>query len=303
MPEAPFLPPLLTEGQLLKAAKTFHTKKHLGQNFLVAPAVLATITQTLELSQVDRVLEIGPGIGFLTRNLAATGATVTAVELDSEAIRSLQELRLPGCEIINDDFLRFDISKQIALLPTGDKLKVAGNVPYQITAKIIARLFGELDKPSPWWQALGTIVLTVQLEVARRFVAQPGESDYSQITLLTNFYSQPEIITVVPAGSFYPVPKVDSAVVRFTPRAVPAVAPGNARLFKQIIQAGFRQRRKMLRNNLSFLKLSAEQLSSVFKALNLDPQVRAERLSLAQLAAFTDACEQAMRKNSQEVGS
>ncbi len=140
--------------------------------------------------------------------------------------------------------------------------------------------------------------MTVQLEVARRFVASPGSGDYSQISLLTQFYCTPELLEVVPSDSFYPVPQVESAVVLFTPRPNPPVDCRNLRLLRQVIQAGFRQRRKMLKNNLSFLSLSQEELNSIFKSLNFDPQIRAERLSLKQFALLADALDELTSKDS-----
>jgi len=278
-----------TRDELVRLSRRFNTKKHLGQNFLVAPERLERIAAALSLTPDDHVLEIGPGLGFLTAHLAATGAGVTAVELDAAAVKHLDEMKLPGLRLVHGDFLRFDLRELTGNLKDGRKLKVAGNVPYQITSKIIAHLFGEIDRPSPWLKHLDLIVFTVQLEVARRFVAEPGSEDYSQITILTSFFSTARLLDVVPAENFFPVPKVDSAVVLFAPRAVPAVSCRNMRLMRQIIQAGFRQRRKMLRNNLNFLPISAADLQSVFSTLHLDPQTRAERLSLAQFAMLADA--------------
>lgn len=284
--------------ELQRHAKRFHTKKHLGQNFLVDPSQLERIADSLHLTAQDEVLEIGPGLGFLTSYLAASGAKITAVELDRSAVSELNDRKLENLTVVHDDFLRFDLTELTGKLAPGLKLKVAGNVPYQITSKIVARLFGELDCPSPWFASLDRIVMTVQLEVARRFVASPGSGDYSQISLLTQFYCTPELLEVVPSDSFYPVPQVESAVVLFTPRPNPPVDCRNLRLLRQVIQAGFRQRRKMLKNNLSFLSLSQEELNSIFKSLNFDPQIRAERLSLKQFALLADALDELTSKDS-----
>ncbi|GEM_PF-329434 len=283
------LAPAATRQELLAQARRFHAKKHLGQHFLVEPETLARIAGALLAVPGDRVLEIGPGLGFLTGYLAATGARVTAVELDSACVERLRKMALDNLAVVQADFLQYDVRQLLDPSQPGAGLKVAGNVPYQITSRIVARLFGEIGAPSPWLAALDRVVLTVQLEVARRFVATPGSRDYSQITLLTNYYSRPSLLEVVPAESFFPVPQVDSAVVAFVPHEAPPVTCGNPRLLRQIIQAGFNQRRKMLRNNLSFLALGHDELLAVFKGLNFDPQVRAERLSLAQFAMLTDA--------------
>lgn len=290
---------LISQQELLRLSKRFHTKKHLGQHFLIDPEQLERITQALSLDSADQVLEIGPGLGFLTRFLCHTGASVTAVELDAGAVSKLQELNLPHLNVVHGDILRFDPLPLVAKLASGRKLKIAGNVPYQITSKIVAHLFGELDKPSPWLPYLDKIVLTVQLEVGRRFVAQAGQKDYSQITVLTSYYSQAKLLEVVPPESFYPPPQVHSAVVEFTPHIVPPVMCQNVRLMRQLVQAGFNQRRKMLRNNLSFVGLSPDELAKVFQEIKLDPQVRAERLSLEQFARLADCLEARMPKRAQ----
>jgi 16S rRNA (adenine1518-N6/adenine1519-N6)-dimethyltransferase len=288
---------------LERCAKRFHTKKHLGQNFLIDPQQLDRIAAALNLSGQDNVLEIGPGLGFLTHYLAASGANVTAVELDRSAVCQLNERKLSNLTVVHADFLSYDLTELTGRLSDGLKLKVAGNVPYQITSKILARLFGELDCPSPWFQALDQIVMTVQLEVARRFIATPGNGDYSQITLLTQYFSEPVLLEMVPAARFYPVPKVDSAVVMFTPRARPPIDCRNMRLLRQIVQAGFRQRRKMLKNNLAFLSLSPPALNSIFKTLNFDPQIRAEKLSIQQFALLTDAIDELTSRDSNSINA
>jgi 16S rRNA (adenine1518-N6/adenine1519-N6)-dimethyltransferase len=128
----------------------------------------------------------------------------------------------------------------------------------------------------------------VQLEVAQRFVAQPNSREYSQITLLTNYFSEAKILFELSATEFYPPPKVQSAVVEFTPLAKPPIECTNTKLLRKLIKAGFSQRRKMLRNNLGFLHLSDEAIGQVFKELSLDPQIRAERLTLQTYAALTN---------------
>ncbi len=266
----------------MRLASRFHTKKRLGQNFLIDPDALQNITDALDITDGDSVLEIGPGIGFLTRFLSAKGANLHVVELDWECCINLKDLEIPNVTVHQQDFLQFDLATQPS------HLKIAGNVPYQITTPILCYIFGEIGAPSPWFQNVDKVVLTVQKEVAERFVAKPGTSDYSKITLLTNYFSEAEILHVLPADCFYPAPKVTSAVVRFTPLKQPPIECGNHKLLRQVIKAGFGQKRKMLRNNLSFLKQPLSALDKVFREMNLDPQTRAERLSLQQFARLTD---------------
>jgi len=275
---------------LTRIARRFQAKKRLGQHFLVDPPVLAQIAGALELAPADTVLEIGPGLGFLTSVLSASGARIIGVELDIDCIEYLRQLRLPGVSLVHADFLQFDPRCLQAA-----RIKVVGNVPYQITAPIIARLFGEIGSPAPWLPLIEKLVMTVQREVAERLVASPGQKDYSQITLLATYYASARVLSVVPPELFFPEPEVTSAVIELVPRQEPAVSCLNRRLLRQVIQAGFGQRRKMLKNNLGFLKISAEELLTIFKRLSFDPQVRAERLSLEQFAMLADALETARR--------
>jgi 16S rRNA (adenine1518-N6/adenine1519-N6)-dimethyltransferase len=272
---------------LKQIARDFHAKKRLGQNFLVNSERLTEISSALKIQPSDHVLEIGPGLGFLTTELAASGARLTAVELDKECIRGLAALSLPGLNLIEADFLECDLATILS-----EKTKIIGNIPYNITTPIIARLLGEIGEPSPWLSQIDSIVLTVQREVGRRLVARPGDDDYSQITLLIDYFAKSELLFMIAPDEFYPVPDVTSAVVRLTPHAAPPIECSNEKLLRQLVKAGFRQRRKMLRNNLGFLKLPAEQISEIFRELNFDPQVRAERLSLKQFALLADTCSQ-----------
>lgn len=207
-----------------------------------------------------------------------------AVELDRDCVQELSKSEFKNLEVVHHDFLEFDLNKLEA-----ERIKVIGNVPYQITTPIVARLFGEIGAPSPWLGKIDSVVLTVQKEVAERFVARPGRKDYSQITLLINYFAESEIVEIVPPDSFWPRPEVTSAVVKLVPREKPPIDCVNHILLRQIIQAGFRQRRKMLKNNLGFLKKSTEELENLMSALKLDPQARAERLSLQQFAQITNA--------------
>jgi 16S rRNA (adenine1518-N6/adenine1519-N6)-dimethyltransferase len=283
---------------LFHAARSFQTKKNLGQHFLVDAGALESIVLALDLNKNDTVIEIGPGIGFLTRLLCRSAGEVVAVELDRESVLHLKSLKLPGLSIKHGDFLSYDIlsgrfrdgkTKAWTEPSRKDRFKVAGNVPYQITGLILGHLLGEIGEPAPHLAYLDSIVLTIQKEVAERLVALPGSDDYARVSLLAAYFCRAEIVCHLPAASFYPVPKVDSAVVRLTPLAEPPVQCGNHKLLRQVIKAGFAQRRKMLRNALTALAISQEDLNAVFKELRMDPQVRAEMLSLQQFGMLADA--------------
>ncbi len=275
------------EAALVRKAKAFGAKKHLGQHFLVDPEYLSQIADALEITPGAPVLEIGPGLGFLTQHLLSRQAEVTAVELDSQAVQELSTLDGTHLNVVHADFLRYDLG---ALASRYDKkLRVAGNVPYQITAPILHHLFGEIDAPSSWFNQLASVVLTVQAEVAERFVAKPGSKEYSQITLLVNYFCCSTVVAQVSNDAFYPSPKVNSTVVKFQPLERPSVSCSNPRLLRRLIKLGFAERRKMLKNNLQLPPLSPEDISAVYRKLNFDPQVRAERVSLQQFAILADA--------------
>lgn len=276
----------LSRQSLTKEAQAFHTKKRLGQNFLVDPDALKAMMEVADVHPGDTVLEIGPGLGFLTRYLIDAGAHVTAVELDHECVENLRRLKLNNLTLIHGDFLDFDLAT------IGGAFKIIANVPYQITTPILARIMGEIAAPKPWFGAVEKIVLTVQYEVAERFVATPGNKEYSQITLLTNYFCQPRIAHKVPRECFYPQPDVTSAVVEFIPLKEPPITCVNPKLLRQVIKAGFSQRRKMLKNNLAFTRASADELMQIFQKLNLDPQTRAERMTLEQFARLADALQE-----------
>lgn len=302
----------ISSKQLLKLARAFHTKKKLGQHFLVDSEVLTSITDALDLKASDQVLEIGPGIGFLTRFLAATGAQVTAVELDRESIVELKALQIPNLTIKHGDILAYDISSGRFREPgntgwtepeTGRNLKVAGNVPYQITGLILGHLLGEIDKKNDTLSRIDRIVLMVQKEVAERMVASAGTKQYAQLSLLVQYYCDAEVIQHVPATKFFPAPRVDSIVIRLTPLEKPRVDCSSTRLLRRVIKSGFAQRRKMLRNALTSLGVGFEQIDKVFKELRIDPQARAENLSLQQFAMLTDALAKVMKPNENSSSS
>jgi 16S rRNA (adenine1518-N6/adenine1519-N6)-dimethyltransferase len=299
-----------TSESLLKEAKAFHLKKRLGQHFLVSTDALETVVNLLAPTSADTVIEVGPGIGFLTRFLSDTGARIIAVDLDRESIESLRETNLPGVELWHGDFLDFDLSAlDFARKPTRppeetppipERLKVVGNVPYQITGLILGHILGEINAPAPWLSKIDGIVLTVQREVAQRMVAKPGTDAYSKVSLLIDYFCESQLEMVIPPEGFYPPPKVTSAIVKMVPRPAPPIDVRNTNLLKQIIDAGFRQRRKMLRNSLSFVGLQQGEIDQIFRQLAFDPQVRAERLGLPQFAMLTDAIDECLKAHAHD---
>ncbi len=274
------------DRDLLQRAYGFSTRKQLGQNFLVNKEALERIVEEVALEPGEKTVEIGPGLGFLTELLVAKGALVTAIELDPYCVNELAKLSLPNLTIIESDFLRTDLNS-ILNAPT----KVVGNIPYNITTPIISKLIGEIGEPAPWLKQIRSIVLTVQRELAARLVAKPGNKDYSQITLLMNYYGSTEMLFKIPPESFSPPPKVHSVVIKFTPHEKIRVECKNHILLRKVIQTSFASRRKMLKNNLRSLHVQEDILTKIFRQLNFDPQVRAESLSLDLFAKLTDALE------------
>jgi 16S rRNA (adenine1518-N6/adenine1519-N6)-dimethyltransferase len=277
--------------KLRQQAREFSAKKRLGQHFLTNAEVLTRIAEQANICPGDHLLEIGPGLGFLTKILIDMGATVTAVELDIDCVKYLNSLKLPGLKVIHQDFLQCDLEEILA-----SRTKVIGNIPYQITTPIIGRLLGEIGEPSTWLNSIESIIFTMQREVAHRLIANPGEENYSQVSLLANYFADRELLFTIAAQDFSPAPEVTSAVVRLTPYGELKVNCLNHKLLRQIIQAGFRQRRKMLKNNLAFLHFDPNVLNKIFAELNFDPQVRAERLGLGQFALLADKVQECRDK-------
>ena len=294
----------LSTAELLKAAKSFQTKKRLGQHLLVDADVLKFIGDSLLIEPSDTVVEIGCGTGFLTRVLSCYGAEVVAVDLDRESTVLVSELALPNVRTVHGDFLNFDLG-QLALRrhlqdnqpaaaplePVQRSIKLAGNVPFQITGLIIGHVLGEIGKPAPWLSSVERIVLTIQHEVALRMVALPGSKNYSQLSLMMQYFCRPRLEMVLGPEKFHPPPKVTSAVVSLEPLDSPPVQCDNHVFLRRVIAAGFSGRRKMLRNALNSLAIPNLNISLLFSELGLDPQARAENLSLAQFALLTNAIE------------
>lgn len=252
-------------------------KKSLGQNFLVDEAALARIVTAADLGPNDTVLEIGPGLGTLTRRLAEAAGRVIAVELDERLIPVLRFTLAPyrNVAIVHGDILDLNIAELIA--PEGKlslSYKVVANLPYYITSAVLRHLLEAPLRPS-------LMVLTVQLEVAQRLTAGPGEM--SLLAVSVRVYGQPRLVARIKAGSFYPVPKVDSAVVRVDLYEQPVVPLEELEGFFEVVRAGFSGRRKQLRNALSRgLNRDAQAIALALRQAGIDPARRAETLSLEE---------------------
>lgn len=262
-------------------------KKSLGQNFLADERAAGRIVEAAALSPDDVVLEVGPGLGTLTRQLAAAAARVVAVELDQRLIPVLQHTLAAhsNVELVHGDILRLNPAHVLhaAAADSPFHYKVVANIPYYITSALLRHLLETDVRPS-------LMVLTVQEEVARRIVAAPG--DMSLLALGVQFYGRPRIVARLKAGSFYPRPKVNSAVIQIDlgPESRPALDVTDVDLFFQLARAGFGQRRKQLRNALAGgLSCPRAEIDAALAQAGIDPRRRAETLTLEEWTALSRA--------------
>ncbi|RME69428.1 MAG: 16S rRNA (adenine(1518)-N(6)/adenine(1519)-N(6))-dimethyltransferase RsmA [Chloroflexi bacterium] len=255
-------------------------RKGLGQNFLVDPHHLGRIIEAAELTPEDVVLEIGPGPGTLTRLLVESARQVIAVELDAAMVNLLrQELgHHSNLALVQADILQVDLP---ALIGGTRRYKVVANLPYYITSAVLRHILETVPRPA-------CVVVTVQKEVAQRIVASPGQM--SLLAVSVQFYGRPTLVHRIPAGAFYPPPKVDSAVLRIDPYPTPRVEVADVEQFFRVVRAGFGKKRKQLRNALSAgLGRPPAQVEQILQAAGIDPRRRAETLSLEEWARLAAA--------------
>jgi|YNPBryantNP2012_1023418.scaffolds.fasta_scaffold17709_2 16S rRNA (adenine1518-N6/adenine1519-N6)-dimethyltransferase len=254
-------------------------KKRLGQNFLVDGASLRKVVQTANLAPEENVLEIGTGLGSLTVLLAQAAHQVVTVELDADLHPPLQEVLspYPNVRLIHGDILQLDPANLFA--ERRASFSVVANIPYYITAAILRHLLEGKQRPRQ-------MILTLQLEVAQRICALPGEM--SLLALSIHLYGTPSIVARIPAGAFYPKPKVDSAVLRLAVAEQPRLA--DTGLFFRLARAGFSQKRKTLRNALAGgLEIPVSQAVQMLEAAQIEPSRRAETLSLEEWGRLVES--------------
>ena len=269
-------------------AKKFKAKKSLGQNFLVDENVISFISQNA--NQDDEVLEIGPGLGFVTEQLIQNAKKVVALEIDKDAINILKKNlgHFENFHLIEQDILKTNIDD----LPFEvDKIKVIANIPYYITSPILVHLLGEIDELVHKNRSrISEIILMVQLEVANRIVANENSlnKEYGQLSILSQMYSDVEIIKVVPKNCFSPSPKVDSALVRFTINEEPRCKI--TKLLKRTIKAIFMARRKNVKNSL--LNAGFLGVEEALSKAEIDKNIRGEKLSLSEIQKLSIVLEE-----------
>lgn len=260
-----------------------HFAKQFGQNFLIDENIVTKIAEASDVGPEDTVLEVGPGLGTLTRELAARAGQVYTVEIDKKLIPVLMGTLsdLPNVGLINADILKLDFQK---LLADEKSVKIAANLPYYITTPVI---MGFLESDIPF----SRMTFLVQKEVGERLCAVPGTKAYGALSIAAQYYADIEPEFYVPAGVFMPKPKVDSVVISLTKKTVEGPEhKTDKKLFLKLVKAGFANRRKTLINSLSQNSgYPKETLLQALDAAEISPGIRAEKLTAADFARLTDA--------------
>lgn len=263
----------------------FTFSKSLGQNFLINPSVCPKMAEQSGAKKGVGVIEVGPGIGVLTCQLAERADRVVAIELDKRLLPVLDETlaEYDNIRIINDDILKIDLKKLIETELSGMEVVVCANLPYYITSPVIMKL---LEDRLP----INALTVMVQKEAAQRICAEVGTRQSGAVTVAVNYYAKPQILFGVSAGSFMPAPKVDSAVIRLDILKEPCVQVEDEELFFRVVKAAFSQRRKTLPNSLSAgLQISKLTVTNALNRANVPVNYRAEQLTMEQLAKISNA--------------
>ena len=279
---------ILQETKFIMKKYNIKANKNLGQNFLVSSDAINQIVNSGEIEKDDLIIEIGPGLGTLTKELLERAKKVICVELDNKMVEILNErFSLYGnLEILNQDILKTDLKEIIKKEKNQNNIKdvkIIANLPYYITTPIIMKLLEEkLD--------LKSITVMIQKEVAERLIATPGEKNTGAITYTVYYYAEAKKIAEVPNTSFIPEPEVTSEVIRLDIRKNPPVETKDTEMMFKIIKNAFMQRRKTLLNSLTNTKIfkNKEEGTKILKTLNLNENIRAEELTLKKFAEITD---------------
>ncbi|SHT11954.1 dimethyladenosine transferase [Mycobacteroides abscessus subsp. abscessus] len=279
--------PVRTQEILKKFGFSF--KKSLGQNFLIDTNILKRIVDHANLTEKSGAIEIGPGIGALTEQLARNSEKVVAFEIDQRLLPILKETLAPypNTTIIHEDVLKANVKEVIEEQFEGlEDIMVVANLPYYVTTPIIMKL---LEEKLP----IRGIVCMLQKEVADRIAAKPGGKDYGSLSIAVQYYTEAETVMIVPKTVFMPQPNVDSAVIRLTVRQEPVVKVRNEDFFFQVTRASFAQRRKTILNNLTSQlpdgKAKKDMILQALEKAEIEPARRGETLSIAEFAQLSDA--------------
>lgn len=280
---------LYEENKLIMRKYNIVPQKKYGQNFLIDDLVLDKIILNADIQKGDLVIEIGPGLGNLTRRLCERAGHVVAIEIDKNMVDILTKEynKLENLTILNQDIMQANLNEIISEFSDWHKVKVVANLPYYITTPIIMKLLE--DKTN-----IELIEVMVQKEVAERLCAKPTGREYGAITVAINYYSEPEYIDTVKASCFLPPPNVDSAVILLKILDKPKVFV-NEKLMFEIVKASFSMKRKTLLNSLGSANINGvnkEKLSKILTELNIPLDIRAERISLEDFARISNKFEE-----------
>lgn len=260
--------------------------KKLGQNFLINESIIYDIVKKANVTKEDVVIEIGPGLGSLTKELINNAKKVIAIELDPNMIDILKSRFgiFDNFEVIYGDVLKVDLEE---LIKGYDSVKVVANLPYYITTPIIMKLLEDKLK-------IKSITVMVQKEVGERICATHKDKEYGAITVSVQYYSEPQIIIDVPKENFLPAPEVDSCVIRLDMREKPLVSLKDEKLFFRLVKGAFTQRRKTINNSLTCSGKSKEEIIAALNKLGIDSKLRAENLSIQQYADIANTLVEAV---------
>lgn len=260
--------------------------KKLGQNFLINESIIYDIVKKANVTKEDVVIEIGPGLGSLTKELINNAKEVIAIELDPNMIDILKSRFgiFDNFEVIYGDVLKIDLEE---LIKGYDSVKVVANLPYYITTPIIMKLLEDKLK-------IKSITVMVQKEVGERICATHKDKEYGAITVSVQYYSEPQIIIDVPKENFLPAPEVDSCVIRLDMREKPPFSLKDEKLFFRLVKGAFTQRRKTINNSLTCSGKSKEEIMAALNKLGIDSKLRAENLSIQQYADIANTLVEAV---------
>lgn len=267
------------EVRTILARHGLRAQRARGQNFLVDDALAARLVGLAGVGPADGILEIGTGLGVLTRALAARAARVVTLEVDAGIVRALrtEDLLPQNVELVHEDVLRVDLDELLAGL--GRPARVVANLPYSISAPVLRRLLDLRERLEDW-------SVMLQREVARRLLAEPASRDYGSLAVLHHLLVRAESRLELPPGCFYPVPQVRSSFLRITPLAQPLVAPGELAAVEGIVRRAFGMRRKTLANALRGLAASPEALARELDAVGIERLARAEQVPAERFVAL-----------------
>lgn len=271
----------------------FKFSKSLGQNFLIDTNVIDRILEGARVKEGDYVIEVGPGIGTLTKEMGRSAEKVVAIEIDKTLIPILEETLadFPNIEVINQDILKVNVQEVVKEKLNGGPVKLVANLPYYITTPIVMK-FLEEDIP------VTDIVVMVQKEVADRMNAKPNTKDYGALSVAVQYYCDTEIVAKAPRHMFMPQPNVDSTVIGLHVREEQIYHVDNEDIFFKTVKASFGQRRKTLLNSLGGLGfLSKDQIKEALKEANIDEKRRGETLSIEEFASLSNAVNRIHNEN------